>query len=359
MAPMFGARSILLLDGAEHLRRRKLMLPPFHGERMGRYGDLIEDATERSLASWPRGRALALQPRLQEITLEVIMRAVFGIEQASRLSEVRTRLLRTLEMSASSLGELATIKPWVIKDFGRLSPGGQFRRAAAEADAVLLEEIRRRRADPSLAERDDILSMLLQARDEGGEGMSDGELRDQLVTLLLAGHETTATALAWGFERLVRYPQGLERARTEARSENGSVYMDAIGKEILRLRPPIPLVDRRLAAPFEAGGWSFPAGVTLLPCIWLIHRRADLYPEPDEFRPERFLDNPTETYSWLPFGGGVRRCLGAGFATFEMKVVMRTILKRVDLRPADRSGERSRRRAIVLAPARGARCVVI
>jgi cytochrome P450 len=359
MAPMFGPRSILLLDGAEHMRRRKLMLPPFHGARMERFGELIRDATERSLASWPRGRAIALQPKLQEITLEVIMRAVFGIERASRLAEVRARLLSMLEMSASSLGELATIKPWVIKDLGRHSPGGQFRAAAAQADDVILEEIRHRRADPALADRDDILSMLLRARDESGSGMDDAELRDQLVTLLLAGHETTATALAWGFERLARHPKKLERARAEARGEGGGDYIDAIGKEILRLRPPIPLVDRRLTAPFTAGGWTFPAGATLLPCIWLVHRRPDLYPDPEKFRPERFLDGPTETYSWLPFGGGVRRCLGAGFASYEMRVVMRTILDRVDVRPSDGRGERSRRRAIVLAPGQGASCVIV
>ena len=358
MAPMFGPRSILLLDGRHHMRQRKLMLPPFHGERMARYGDVIRDTTERALASWPRGRPFKLQPRLQDVTLEVIMRAVFGIEKPARLAEVRTRLLRMLETSASSLGELAAIQPWLIRDLGRFSPGGQFRRTVADADAVLLEEIRTRRGDASLAERDDVLSLLLQARDEHGEPMTDDELRDQLVTLLLAGHETTATALAWGFERLLRRPDALERAVAEARGEHEDGYIDAVVTEILRLRPPIPLTDRRLAAPFEAGGWTFPAGTTLFPAIWLVHRRPDLYPEPDRFLPERFLDSAPDTYTWLPFGGGVRRCLGAAFATFEMKLVLRTILATATLRAADARPEPSRRRAIVLAPGRGTRCVV-
>jgi cytochrome P450 family 135 len=359
MAPMFGPRSILLLDGADHMRQRKLMLPSFHGERMARYSEVIRDTTERALASWPRRRPFKLQPRLQDITLEVIMRAVFGIERPARLAEVRGRLLQTLEMTASSLGELAAVQPWLIRDLGRFSPGGQFRRAVADADAVLLEEIRARRAAPSLADRDDVLSLLLQARDESGEPMTDDELRDQLVTLLLAGHETTATALAWGFERLLRRPDALERATAEARGEHQDGYIDAIVTEILRLRPPVPITDRRLAAPFEAGGWTFPAGTTLFPAIWLVHRRADLYPDPDRFLPERFLGSSPDTYTWLPFGGGVRRCLGAAFATFEMKLVLRTILASATLRAANPRPEPSRRRAIVLAPGRGARAVLV
>jgi cytochrome P450 len=355
MEPMFGSRSILLLDGAEHLRQRKLMLPPFHGERMASYGELIAEVTEREIDGWPVGRVMPLQARFQAITLEVIFRAVFGLDEAARTEELRNRVKALLEMVANPLSELAMGLPGRI---GPINIRAGFERAVASADELLIAEIRLRREDPALEKREDILSLLLQARDEAGEPMTDREVRDELVTLLLAGHETTATALAWAFEHLFHRPDALARLTEEVRANDGDEYMDAVIKETLRLRPPVPLVDRTLSAPLELSGYMLPAGTLVAPCIYLVHRRADLYPEPDAFKPERFLEQAPETYSWLPFGGGTRRCIGASFATFEMKAVMGHVLKRARLRPASSRPDVARRRAIVLAPRRGARAVL-
>ena len=357
MAPMFGSGSILLLDGAEHMRQRKLMLPPFHGARMASYGELVTAATEREIESWPLERPFPLQPRMQTITFEVIMRAVFGLHDAARRrAEVGGPLRRALDMVANPLSEILMVLPGRI---GPINLRAGFERAVAEADARLLAEIARRRADPALGERDDILAALLQARDEDGEPMTERELRDELVTLLLAGHETTATALAWEFDYLLHDAQALERLIDDCRRDaDGEDYLDAVLYEVLRLRPPIAFVDRRLTAPLELDGYRLPAGTIVAPCIYLAHRRPDLYPEPDSFRPERFLERPPETYGWLPFGGGVRRCVGASFATFEMNVVLKTILRRARLQPASGRAESATRRAIVLAPRRGTRVIL-
>ncbi len=355
MAPMFGSGSILLLDGTRHLRQRKLLLPPFHGERMASYGALIEAATERQVDLWPLGDPFALQPYMQAITFDVILQAVFGLGEAQRRAEVGKALRRALDMVANPLSELMMGLPGKI---GPLNVRAAFERAVADADALLLAEIAQQRRDPRLDEREDILALLLQARDERGEGMSDRELRDELVTLLLAGHETTATALAWAFDYLLRDPGALARLTDECSGDGGDEYLDAVVKEVLRLRPPIAFVDRRLVAPADLGGYRLPAGTIVAPCIYLAQRRSDLFPEPRAFRPERFLENPPETYSWLPFGGGVRRCVGASFATFEMKIVLKTILRRARLRPASDRAEPAMRRAIVLAPRRGTRVVL-
>jgi cytochrome P450 len=357
LSPMFGSRSVLLVDGAEHLRQRKLMLPPFHGRRMAAYGELIEEIAEDELDAWPLDKSFALQPHMQAITLEVILRAVFGLEDLERRAEMRERISDLLASVSNPLAELAIGLP---RKIGPVNIRAGFERVLKKADETLLREIRRARSDPALDKRDDILSMLLQAHDDEGGTMSDGELRDQLVTLLLAGHETTATGLAWAFNHLYRRPEALERLTTECRDENGEgPYLDAVVNEVLRLRPPVPITDRTLAAPLELSGYELAAGTIVAPCIYLLHRRADLYPEPDEFRPERFLDASPETYSWIPFGGGVRRCLGASFATFEMKIVLRTILRRARLKAASDRPETSRRRSIVLAPRRGTRSVLL
>ena len=350
MEPMFGPTSILLLDGRAHMRQRKLLLPPFHGERMAAYRRLMVEATEREIDRWPHDRAFALQPSMQAITLEVILQAVFGLDEPQRRARVGGAIKDALQMVANPLSELLMGLP------GRIGPvniRAPFERKVAEMDAILLAEIARRRGDPALAERDDILSLLLQARDEDGEAMSDRELRDELVTLLLAGHETTATGLAWTFDELFRHPAALERLHA-----GDEAYLDAVIKEALRLHPPIAFVDRKLRVDLELAGHPLAAGTIVAPCIYLAHRRADLYPEPAAFRPERFLDRAPETYSWLPFGGGVRRCVGASFATFEMRVVLEAILARTRLRPASARRESATRRAIVLAPRHGTRAVL-
>ena len=348
LLPLVGSHSVLLLDDAEHMRQRKLMLPPFHGERMQGYQATMAEVTEREVARWPKDTAFPLQPRMQAVTLEIIMRVVFGFREGARLDELRATLRETLElaMSARSALMIATLGP---RRFARLPA---VRKQLAPMDGMLVDEIRRRRGEVDLEERDDILSMLVQARHEDGSAMSDEELRDELVTLLVAGHETTATALSWAVERLVRHPEALERVR-----EGDEEYVDAVVKETLRLRPVLPLVVRKLTEPMEIGGCELPAGVSVTPCIHLVHRRPDIYPEPRRFRPERFLEQPAGTYTWIPFGGGVRRCLGASFALFEMKTVLTTMLSRVELRAAQGQAERVTRRAITLTPERGAEVV--
>ncbi len=356
LAPLLGPGSTLLLDGPEHLRHRRLLLPPLHGERMRKYGEVMAEAAERQIAAWPRGERFPVLPSMQAVTLEVIMRAVFGFEDRERRERIGDPLRRLLDTVASRPRVLALAL--TVNRNGPRSPWARFARIREEADALLYEEIRARRADPHGADGEDILSLLLAARDEEGTPLSDSELRDELMTLLVAGHETTATALAWTLERLVRNPAILNRLLAEQR-EGGEEYLDAVIKETLRLRPVVPAVARRLQAPIELGGWELPAGVTVAPSIYLVHRRADIYPDPLAFRPERFLSDPPGTYEWIPFGGGVRRCLGASFAMFEMKVVLTEALRSVRLRPEPgRRGEGVTRRAITFAPTRGGRIAV-
>ena len=352
LLPLLGKHSVLLLDGRQHLRQRRLLLPPFHGERMQRYREIMEEATLREVERWTPGEPVQLARRMQEVTLEVIMRAVFGVTGQTELEHLRRVLLNLLDwsMAPQRFAMLALMAPERIEGFG------PFRRVLDPVDAALLGEIRRRRAAEDLADREDILSLLLQARDDDGEGLSDEELRDELMTLLVAGHETTATALGWAFERLLRHPEAMARATADARGGDGE-YLDAVGKETLRLKPVLPIVARRLAEPVTLGGVDLPAGADVAPCIYLIHHREDLYPEPDAFRPERFLGVKPGTYSWLPFGGGVRRCIGASFALFELQVVMGTVLRSVELRAVDPASEPTARRTITLVPGRGAQAV--
>jgi cytochrome P450 family 135 len=352
LLPVVGSRSVLQLDGAEHLQTRRLMLPSFHGERMQSYRTIIEEATERELAGWRDGEPIALARRMQEVTLEVIMRAVFGVEDPRELGDLRARLLRALDWITDTvkLTRLILHPPETWPDYKPL------KEALAPMHEALLEEARRRREAPDLAERHDVLSVLLQARDEDGNGLSDVELRDQLVTLLIAGHETTATAIGWAFERLLRHPEAMRLAVEDAHDGDGS-YLDAVAKETLRLRPVLPVVARRLSRPMTVAGVDLPAGADLAPCIYLLHHREDLYPQPYAFRPERFVGVKPGTYTWLPFGGGVRRCLGASFALFEMQVVLRTILRSKRLRAVDAAPERTARRAVTLVPQRGAEAI--
>jgi cytochrome P450 len=351
LKPMLGPNSVLLLDEAPHMRQRKLMLPPFHGERMKAYARTMTDVAEREIAGWPRGEPFALWPRMQAITLEVIVRTVFGVERAGETERLAKLLSAAIDWGTDPVNMLGLFA------FG---PDHRVTRAVARrrlrtVDELVYSEIESRRRAADLAEREDVLSMLLQASHEDGGAMTDEELRDELMTLLVAGHETTATALAWTVERLVRHPHVLERLAADPDDDD---YLDAIVKESLRLRPIIPLVARRLQEPMEIGGHLLPAQAVITPSVWLMHRRPDVYPDPEAFRPERFLDQPAGTYTWIPFGGGVRRCLGASFALFEMKQVLAAIVRQVALRPAADAGERVARRAITFTPEKGATVVV-
>jgi len=290
---------------------------------------------------------------MQAITLEVIMRTVFGVRDSERLERLGQMLRSSLAWAAEPrrMAQLALLGP------RRIAERGTLQRALGPTDDLIYEEIRSRREAPDLAERDDVLSLLLQARHDDATAMSDNELRDELMTLLVAGHETSATALAWALDALTHHPAALARLRAEVDSGDDA-YLDAVVKETLRLRPVIALVLRRLIEPMEIGGRMLPAGVTVAPCIYLLHRRPDVYDEPRAFRPERFLESPPGTYTWIPFGGGVRRCLGASFAQFEMKVVLRELVSRLDIRAGRPQPERRVRRAVVFAPSRGGEVVV-
>ena len=351
LGPLVGQHSTLLLDGAEHMRHRKLLLPPFHGERMREYGEVMADVAERHVSRWPKDQPFSAIDSTQAITLEIIQRAVFGIEDGKRLDHVASLLRAVLDPMANRWQMLALML--APSSWGPRSPWGRFRQRVREADVAIYEEIRARRADPDATERGDVMSLLLQARDEDGEPLSDRELRDELVTLLVAGHETTATSLAWTLERITRHPGVIARLEEDPDGE----YLDAVIKESLRLRPVVPAVARKLAEPVELGGHLLPAGVFIVPSIYLTHRRPDIYPDPLAFQPERFLENPPSNTEYLPFGGGVRRCLGASFAQFEMKVVLGAILRHARISAAKPESERITRRSITFAPSSGGRIV--
>ena len=350
MEPVAGPESVLLLDGKRHLNRRKLMLPPFHGERMSVYGELIGEITDEEIDRWPIGEPFSAHTSMQRITLRVILRAVLGIEDAARRAELEYLLPKLLNSPA-------LLWPVLQRDMGARSPWRRFVALRERVDAMLFEEIARKRSDPSLAEHEDILSMLLQARDENDEAMTDEELRDQLITLLLAGHETTAAGLAWMFERTVRTPPVHERILA-AVAEGDDRYLECFIKEGLRLRPVVPLAARLVTAPFPLGDYTVPAGTLLTCSILLTHSRPDLYPDPQAFRPERFMEGAPDTYTWIPFGGGVRRCIGAAFATFEMKIILQRVFARCALEAADSKPERPRRRFVTYPPNRGAQVVL-
>jgi cytochrome P450 len=355
LGPVLGPRSVLLLEGQDHLARRRLMLPPFHGERMRSYEATMREIAEREIASWPLEEPFALHPRMQALTLEVILRAVFGVRGSERAARLRAMLPRLVGETASGSLQVRVI---IASRLRRGEPLEGLHRLMRELDELLLAEIAERRRDPRLSQREDILSLLIGARFADGGAMDDGELRDQLLTLLLAGHETTATALAWTFDLLLHNSGVLARLLAELEESDGDVdgeYLRAVVAESLRLRPVVPLAGRRLAADLRAGEWTLPAGTDVTPAIWLTHMRADLYPEPKAFRPERFLDDPPSTYAWIPFGGGVRRCLGASFAEFEMRVVLATVLRSRKLAPVGAAPERIARRNVTFSPRSGTR----
>jgi cytochrome P450 len=351
LLPIMGPSSVLLLEGPEHLARRRLMLPPFHGERMRAYEETIAAAAAAEVARWPAGRPFALHPRMRALTFEIILRVVFGVSDPERRAGLRTLLPQLLDRTASPMLSFHVL---LARRLGRRDPLEGLARLNAAIDELLLAEIAERRA-ASAEPSGDILGLLLAARFEDGSPMSDRELRDQLVTLLLAGHETTATALAWTFDLLLHEPGARARLLDELHDGAGDAYLRAVVAEALRLRPVLPLAGRRLARELAVDGLCLPAGTDVTPAIWLTHTRPDLYPEPYAFRPERFLGEPPATYAWLPFGGGIRRCLGAAFAELEMRVVLAEVLTRVELAPASSRPEAVARRNLTFAPRHGTR----
>ena len=354
LEPVLGSNSVILLDEGDHLEQRKLMLPAFHGERMQGLSELMEEVAQREAESWPQGEPLALHPRLQALTLEVILRAVFGLDPGRRLDTLRERLTTILSLGTKPFSLL----PASNRVLAGRGPWARLMALRGEADELIFELIDERRADPG--DRDDVLAMLLEARHEDGSEMSRQELRDELMTLLVAGHETSASQLAWTFERLVRTPAVLARLSEEVR-EGGEEdsYLDATLQESLRRRPVLGnAAPRYVRKPVEVGGWHYPEGVCLVANAYLIHHDPAIYPDPYAFRPERFLDEGPGTYTWIPFGGGRRRCLGASFAQLEMKIVLRAVLSRHDVAPAAGAAEPTRRRSITFSPGDGALAVL-
>ncbi len=350
LGAVLGDRSVLVLDGREHLRQRRLLLPPFQGSAVTAFRTVIREVAEREVASWRAGERFTMRDRMRALTFDVIARAVFGVTEPARIERLRRALVAVLDSQYVFL-----LPDALQRDLGRLSPGGIVQRRLRAADALLYEEIARRRHVPDLDERTDVLSLLLRARDEDGNAMSDRELRDELMTMLVAGHETTATGLAFAFDMLLHNPAALARLRDELADgeDGGRAYLDAVVAETLRLRPIIDANQRRLTRPRVVAGWELPAGISVYPAIAVVHRREDLYPQAATFRPERFLDGRAESYAWLPFGGGIRRCIGAALAQAEMAEVIRTVVERVELRPQRDRPEPVVMRGVTLLPRHG------
>jgi cytochrome P450 len=377
LRPVVGPNSVLTLLGPPHMRQRKLLLPPFHGEAVQRYTAMIAEAAAREIERWPLREPFALAPAMQAITLDVIMAGIFGVEGRPRKGTPERRLRDAIRWIVG-LSTQPFAQVLEMMTLGSAEPVGPVKRLLAPLDRHLYAVIAARRGASDGADRADILSLLLQARDEDGAPMTDEELRDELLTLVLAGHETTANSLAWAFERLLRTPHAYDRLREEVRAEEGSAgstatdsgatdsaagdsganYIEATIHEAMRSRPVIPLIGRRVTVPWRLGEWRLPANSAVLLSILLLHHREDVYPEPFAFRPERFLEAKPGTYTWIPFGGGIRRCLGATLAMAEQRVVLSAIARRTDMLAADPAPERARHRNVTMIPARGARVVM-
>jgi cytochrome P450 len=346
--PVVGSSSLLLLDGDDHMRHRRIMLPAFAGGHIHKFAHQVEEITRRRIESWSVGERLSLRSEMEAISFESIMRVAFGDQKDGRQERLRELIPEMMDRCDSSF----ILLPWFRRELGGAAPYARLMRVVGEIDELLLEAINERRADPLAQLRDDALSLLVMAGYEDGSPLTDREIRDELLTLLMAGYETTTSALAWAFERLLHSPESLARLVGElAASEER--YLDAVVKETLRIRPVVPVVARKLGAPTELLGYSIPAGSVLMVSIYLLHHDPEAYERPDEFSPERFLGGIPEGAAWIPFGGGVRRCIGAGFAQLEMKVVLRTILAAVSLRAAG-GPEKPARRRFTFAPERGA-----
>jgi cytochrome P450 family 138 len=348
---LLGDNSLLGIDEAQHMEQRKLLLPPFKGQRMKQYEPMIAEIAAAEIDSWPQGTELDTARPMQRVTLRAILRAVFGAEGA------RLQTLEELIPQWTDLGAQVALAPWLRREFGPWSPWAKFKRLRAQIDVILDELIAIAARDPELEQRADVLALMVQARHEDGSPMSGAEIRDELVTMLVAGHETTAHSLAWAVERLRRHPEVLRRLADEV-DEGGKALREATIREVLRSRPVVSFAGRYARKPFELGGYRLPVGTRILLAAILTHYDPNLFPHPERFDPDRFLDTVPDTYSWIPFGGGVRRCIGATFAHMEMDVVLRVLLERVELLPTAEPGERPAFRGVVWAPAQGGRLVM-
>jgi cytochrome P450 len=349
--PGMGPTSVLVVDDELHLRERKLLLPPFHGALVRRWGERVRAITEREIARWPVGKPFKLHPRMRRISMRTILEAIFGVRGEDRL-ELGERITDAYLACVAPLAVVHVLR----RNLGPIAPRARFERASAAFDEFLFEEIASRRREAEAEKRDDILSELIRARPDDGPA-SDEELRDQLITIVRAGHETTGSTLAWAIERLLRTPVAMARLRAST-AAGEDAYVDATLKETMRTRPAILDVVRKLTTPLRLDGHSLPAGTFVLPAIATVHHRADRYPQPQAFRPERFLDTKPDGYAWLPFGGGVRRCIGASFAEHEMRIVLRTVVEATELRAPDPRPERPVIRRLTLMPAKGTRVIM-
>jgi cytochrome P450 family 135 len=348
--PVVGQFSLLTLDEADHMRQRKLLLPPFHGERMRAYEGIFADVAAREVQGWQLGRPFSMLAAMRRVTMEVILRAVLGVTHPQQLKVFNEAVLRF-----DSIAGMLLPVPALQRDLGRFSPWRAFLRAKARVDRLIAEEVARHRADPASAEREDVLSMLLAARHEDGSGMSDQEIRDEIVTLIAAGYGTTSTSLGWIFERVLRTPAVHERLLDDLEDR---AYVDAVVSETMRVRCPVTDSTRVLTEDTQIGGYRLPAGTQVVVALPLLHLRDDCWPDPYAFRPERFMERSATPYTFIPFGGGVRRCMGASFAQLEMNVVVRTVLERARLRPASPRDEAQRLHHVTVVPSRGARVVM-
>jgi len=356
LRPIVGPNSVLTATGPRHMRQRKLLLPPFHGEAVQRYTEMIAEAADREIDSWPVGEPFALAPRMQAITLDVIMAGIFGIEGTPGKGTPEYGLRQTIRR-AVNLSTRPEAQLFELLNLGSDEPVGPTRLFLSQLDRHMYAVIEARRA--GAAQRTDILSLLLEAETEDGERLTDQELRDELLTLVLAGHETTANSLAWAFERLLRHPAAYDRLRDVARSDDDpDGYLEATIHEVMRSRPVIPIIGRKVTVPWQLGEYRMPAGSAILMSILLLHHREDVYPDPFAFRPERFVGRKPGTYTWIPFGGGIRRCLGAALAMAEQRVVLSAIARRTDLKAPNPAPERASHRNVTMIPAAGARVVM-
>ncbi len=358
LLPIVGPNSILTANGPRHMRQRKLLLPAFHGDAIANYVRMIEEVTNREIETWPLGKPIALAPRMQSITLEVIMAGIFGVDGRPPAGTPADGLRRTVQY-LTRLSTLPIAQVSELMNIGASEPRGALKRAVAALDKHTFALIRERHAAGDLEQRDDILSLIMRSRTEDGEPLTDRELRDELLTLVLAGFETTANSLAWSWERLMRNAPAYDQLRHAVREDaDADEWVEASINETLRSRPVVPIIGRRVQVPWQLGEYVVPAGSAVTMSTLLVHHREDLYPDPFGFRPERWIGEKPGTYTWIPFGGGTRRCLGASLAMAEMRVVLSVMARRLELEADDPAPERVRHRNVTMLPQHGARAIV-